>query len=112
MTIFKRIINKEVPATIVYEDDVCLCFKDINPQAPVHLLLIPKKEIPSLDDIGPDDKDLMGHLVLMASKIASDQGLGEAGYRVVNNVKGYGGQDVPHLHLHILGGRKMTWPPG
>ena len=112
MTIFKKIINKEIPAEIVYEDEYCLAFKDIKPQAPTHILLIPKKEIATLADITPEDQDLMGHLMIKASEIAKKAGLSEKGYRLVVNTKGHGGQEVYHIHLHILGGRQMTWPPG
>ena len=110
-TIFKRIIDREVPADIVHEDDLCLAFRDIDPQAPTHVLVIPKKEIPSLDGLSDDDLQLMGHLCLVARELAAKLGLG-GGYRVVVNCGPDGGQAVDHLHLHLLGGRKMTWPPG
>ena len=109
-TVFTKIINKEIPADIVYEDDKCLAFKDINPQAPVHILLIPKKEIPSLAYLKEEDQDLMGYLMLKAVAIAKEQKL--KGYRVVINTNGSGGQTVYHIHIHILGGRNMNWPPG
>jgi histidine triad (HIT) family protein len=113
MTIFKKIIDKEIPADIVYEDDHCLAFRDINPQAPTHVLLIPKKEIRSLNDIDKgQDQALLGHLMVTAHQIAKDEGLGDEGYRTVINTNEYGGQTVYHLHLHILGGRPMQWPPG
>jgi len=112
MTIFKKIIDKEIPADIVYEDEFCLAFKDLNPQAPVHVLLIPKKEIPSTEEILSEDLNLMGHLLTKVPEITSELGLAEDGYRLVINTKENGGQEVPHLHIHILGGRKMTWPPG
>ncbi len=111
-TIFTKIINKEIPADIVYEDDICLAFKDINAQAPVHLLVIPKKEIESMATVKESDKEILGHLMLKASQIAEEQGLSESGYRLVANTNGDGGQSVYHLHIHILGGRKLTWPPG
>ena len=111
-TIFTKIINKEIPADIVYEDDICLAFKDINAQAPVHLLVIPKKEIESMATVEDSDKEILGHLMLKASQIAEEQGLSESGYRLVANTNGDGGQSVYHLHIHILGGRKLTWPPG
>jgi len=111
-TIFSKIIRKEIPADIVHEDELCLAFKDINPQAPVHILVIPKKVIPRLADLEDGDLDLSGHLMLTARKIAADQGLAENGYRLVVNNGPHGGQEVEHLHLHILGGRRMTWPPG
>lgn len=111
-TIFKRIIDKEIPADIVHEDSDCLAFCDINPQAPVHLLVIPKKEIASTDDVADEDAALIGRLMLAIRDIAREQGLAEDGYRVVANCGPNAGQEVPHLHFHILGGRKMTWPPG
>ena len=109
-TVFTKIINKEIPADIVYEDDKCLAFKDLNPQAPVHILLIPKKEIPSLAYLKEEDQDLMGYLMLKAVAIAKEQNL--KGYRVVINTNAEGGQTVYHIHIHILGGRNMNWPPG
>lgn len=110
MTLFTKIINKEIPADIVYEDDLCLAFRDINPQAPTHILLIPKKEIKSLEDASVQDQSLMGHLLVKASEIAKKENL--KGYRVVINTNKEGGQEVYHLHLHIIGGRALTWPPG
>jgi histidine triad (HIT) family protein len=111
MTIFAKIIAREIPADIVYEDDLCLAFRDISPKAPVHILVIPKKPIVSLADLAPEDEALMGRCVLAASKIAVEQGL-EKGYRLVVNCGADGGQEVPHLHFHLLGGRQMAWPPG
>ncbi len=110
-TIFSKIIRREIPADIVYEDDLCLAFKDIAPQAPVHILVIPKKPIPNLADATPQDHALMGHLLLKVKQVAEEAGL-EKGYRVVINTGDDGGQTVHHLHLHILGGRQMQWPPG
>lgn len=110
-TIFRRIIDREIPASIVYEDERALAFHDIRPQAPVHVLVIPKKEIPTLDDVTPDDASLIGHLFVVAKQVAAEQGL-DNGYRVVINCKEDGGQEVPHIHLHLLGKRRMTWPPG
>ncbi len=110
-TIFKRIIDKEIPANIVYEDDLCLAFEDINPQAPVHILLIPKKEIASTDQLTEEDGPLLGHLYSVLRKMAADRKLGE-GYRIVTNCGPHGGQTVHHLHFHLLGGRPMLWPPG
>ena len=110
-SIFKKIIDKEIPAKIHYEDDLCLAFEDINAQAPTHILLIPKKEIPSHKEIQANDLALMGHLMLKAKDIALQQGLAK-GWRLVVNTDVDGGQTVPHLHIHILGGRKMHWPPG
>ena len=110
-TIFKRIIDKEIPAKLVYEDGLCLAFHDVNPQAPVHVLLIPKKEIPSLNDPDAEDLMLLGHLLMRAPAIAQQLGVTN-GYRVVINCGEDAGQTVPHLHLHILGGRDLGWPPG
>ncbi len=110
-TIFTKIIRREIPADIVYEDDMALAFRDINPQAPVHILVIPKKPIPKLADALPEDHALMGHLLLTAKRIAEEEGL-QNGYRVVINNGAEAGQTVFHLHLHILGGRQMQWPPG
>ncbi len=110
-TIFSKIIRREIPADIVYEDDLCLAFKDISPQAPVHLLVIPKKPIPKLADAVAEDHKLMGHLLLTAKRVAEQAGLTN-GYRLVINNGADGGQTVYHLHLHILGGRHMNWPPG
>jgi histidine triad (HIT) family protein len=110
-TLFSKIINRDIPADIVYEDDLCLAFKDISPQAPMHVLLIPKKPIAKLADAGADDAALLGHLMLTAPKIAAQQGYGD-NFRVVNNNGEGAGQSVFHLHLHILGGRGFSWPPG
>ena len=109
--IFQKIIDKQIPAKIVYEDDRCLAFHDINPQAPTHILIIPRKVIATHADIGEQDRDLLGHLHLVAVKLAKDLKLDE-GYRIVINCKERGGQVVPHLHLHLLGGRDFKWPPG
>jgi histidine triad (HIT) family protein len=110
-TIFKKIIDREIPANIVYEDDVCLAFHDVSPQAPIHVLVIPKKEITSTDTLGPEDAELMAHLWQVIPKLAAELQL-ERGYRVVVNCGAEGGQSVDHLHFHILGGRLMAWPPG
>ncbi len=110
-TLFERIIDREIPATIIYEDDRCLAFRDINPQAPTHVLVVPRKPIPSLDDVADDEAALAGHLLLVARKLAADEGLTD-GYRVVINCGRDGGQSVDHLHVHLLGGRKLKWPPG
>ncbi len=110
-TIFKKIIDRELPATIVYEDDFCLAFDNIKPQAPTHVLVIPKKEIVSVDDIAEEDEALIGHLFVVIRKIAAQLGLAD-GYRVVTNCGNAAGQEVMHLHFHLLGGRKLTWPPG
>ncbi|MBD2778542.1 histidine triad nucleotide-binding protein [Iningainema tapete] len=110
-TIFGKIIRREIPADVVYEDDLALAFKDINPQAPVHIILIPKKPIPKLADAEASDSNLLGHLLFTAKRVAEQVGLTN-GYRVVINTDSDGGQTVYHLHLHILGGRQMSWPPG
>ncbi|MDO4585877.1 MAG: histidine triad nucleotide-binding protein [Planctomycetia bacterium] len=111
-TIFKKIIDKEIPAKIVYEDDLCLAFHDVNPQAPVHVLLIPKKEISSTSDIAPVDEPLIGHLFGVIRSLAEQLGIAADGYRVVSNCGLNACQTVPHLHFHILGGRGFGWPPG
>ena len=110
-TIFKKIIDREIPADILYEDDVCLAFRDVSPQGPVHFLVIPRKEIVSVADLSSDDEAIAGHCVMVASKVAEKEGL-HGGYRVVANVGKDGGQTVDHLHFHVIGGRQMTWPPG
>ena len=112
MTLFTKIINREIPAKIVYEDDRCLAFRDVNPQAPVHVLLIPKKEIPTMNDVTLEDASLMGHLMTMVPKIAAQEGIAERGYRTVINTNAHAGQTVSHIHIHIIGGRALTWPPG
>jgi histidine triad (HIT) family protein len=109
--IFKKIVDKAIDAVVIYEDDQCLAFKDINPQAPIHVLLIPRKVIRTHADITPEDKELLGHLHLVAAKLAKDLGL-DKGYRLVVNCQEEAGQTVPHLHMHLLGGRAMAWPPG
>lgn len=111
-TIFGKIIRREIPANIVYEDDLCLAFTDITPKAPTHILVIPKKPIPKLSDSTSEDKELLGHLLLTVKEIADQAGLTENGYRVVINTGDNGGQTVFHLHLHLLGGRSLGWPPG
>ncbi len=112
MTIFRKIIDKSIPARIVFEDEHCLAFHDIQPKAPIHILVIPKREIRSLADLETTDKELLGHLMLRTAEIAEAQGLKLDGYRVVTNIGRNGGQSVNHLHFHILGGRAMQWPPG
>ncbi|MDR3628045.1 MAG: histidine triad nucleotide-binding protein [Ignavibacteriaceae bacterium] len=112
-TIFSKIIRKEIPVDIVYETETVLAFRDINPQAPVHVLIIPKVEIPKITDLdGKTHGQLLGELFDAANKIANDLGIAEDGFRLVFNCGSNGGQDVFHLHMHLLGGRKMTWPPG
>ena len=110
-TLFTKIINREIPADIVYEDDLCLAFRDVNPQAPTHVLLIPKKEIPRLVDAMPEDQALLGHLMITANKIAQQLGVGDA-FRLAINNGADAGQSVFHLHLHLLAGRAFKWPPG
>jgi histidine triad (HIT) family protein len=110
-TIFKRIIDREIPADIIYEDDRCLAFRDVSPQAPTHVLVIPKKEIVNLETLSNDDAALIGHLYLVIRDLARKLGLSD-GYRVVVNNGRHGGQTVDHLHFHLLGGRPMQWPPG
>jgi histidine triad (HIT) family protein len=110
-TIFKKIIDREIAADIIYEDDFCLAFHDIGAQAPTHVLVIPKKEIPSIEDLQDVDQQLAGHLLLVVRKLARDLKLA-SGYRVVVNCGGDGGQTVDHLHFHLLGGRALSWPPG
>ena len=109
--IFKKIIDGQIKADIVYQDDLCLAFRDINPQAPVHVLIIPRKEIRTHADLTEADRDLMGHMHLVAQKLAVQLGLAD-GYRLVVNCQERAGQTVPHLHMHLLGGRSMNWPPG
>jgi histidine triad (HIT) family protein len=109
--IFLKILEKKVPARIAYEDDQCLAFHDINPQAPVHVLIIPRKVIPTHADVKPEDAPLLGHLHLVAAHLAGQLGISD-GYRLVLNCLERAGQTVPHLHLHLLGGRDMRWPPG
>ena len=109
--LFQKIIDRQLKADIVYEDERCLAFRDVNPQAPVHVLIIPRKVIATHDDITEADRDLLGHLHVVAARLAGQMGL-QDGYRLVLNCKEQAGQTVPHLHLHLLGGRDMRWPPG
>lgn len=110
-TIFKKIIDGEIPANVIFDDEHCLAFHDVNPQAPTHVLVIPKKEIPSLDALTDDDLPLIGHLHGVLRDLARQLDL-DAGYRVVVNCGADGGQAVDHLHFHLLGGRSLAWPPG
>ena len=112
MTIFKKIIEGELPADVVFEDEHCLAFRDVNPQAPVHILVIPKKEIKSLAYSKTADQELLGHLLAKCAQVARQLDLESQGYRVVTNTGRDGGQSVEHLHFHILGGRPLSWPPG
>lgn len=109
--LFQKIIDRQIPADIIYEDDQCLAFRDVNPQAPVHVLIIPRKVIPTHADITEEDRDRLGHLHLVAAKLAEQLKI-QDGYRLVINCKERAGQTVPHLHFHLLGGRAMGWPPG
>jgi histidine triad (HIT) family protein len=112
MTLFGKIIRKEIPAKIIYEDDLCLAFRDIKPEAPVHILVIPKRAISTMNDVSQTDEPLLGHLLVKAAEIAKGEGLAQNGYRIVINTNADAGQSVFHIHLHILGGRQMQWPPG
>lgn len=112
MTVFQRIIDREIPADIVHETDRALAFRDIRPQAPVHVLVIPKKPIPGVSAAAPEDESLLGHLLWVAAEVARREGLAETGYRLVVNDGRDAGQEVPHLHVHVLGGRRLAWPPG
>ncbi|HNS05840.1 MAG TPA: histidine triad nucleotide-binding protein [Candidatus Saccharicenans sp.] len=110
--LFCRIINKEIPSKLVYEDEKVLAFEDIKPQAPAHILIIPKKHLASLKEADENDQNLLGYLLLTARKIAQDKGLAESGFRLVINSGPDSGQEVYHLHVHLLGGRRFGWPPG
>ena len=114
MTLFEKIIARAIPADIVYEDDLCLAFHDISPQAPTHILVIPKKVIPRVGEAVQEDRDVLGHLLLTAGRIATDLGVNstDEGFRLVINNGKNGGEAVPHLHIHVLSGRQMQWPPG
>ena len=111
-TLFERIVAREIPAQIVFEDDLVLAIRDINPQAPTHLLIFPKQPVPRIAEATPADHKLLGHLLLKASEVADKAGLKKGGYRLVINNGTDGGETVPHLHCHILGGRHLAWPPG
>jgi len=110
--IFCRIAAGEVPANVVYQDDLVVAFRDINPRAPTHLLVVPRKHIPSLCDLDPMDEALVGHIVQVAAQLAGTEGIGESGFRVVANCGPQAGQSVDHVHFHLLGGRPLGWPPG
>lgn len=112
MTLFQKIVAREIPAKIISEDDELIVFHDINPQAPVHVLLVPKKLIPRLAEATADDEILLGKLLLKAQETANALGISQTGFRVVINSGRQGGETVPHLHLHLLGGRPLAWPPG
>lgn len=110
--LFCKLASREIPATLVYEDERILAFKDINPQAPTHVLLIPRRHIATLNDLGPDDDAIVGELVRRAAAIAGEQGYADRGYRTVFNCNADAGQTVFHIHLHLLAGRRLGWPPG
>jgi histidine triad (HIT) family protein len=112
MTLFEKIIARQIPADIVYEDNLVLAFRDLKPHAPMHVLVIPKKPIPRIAEAKPEDEKVLGHLLLKAAEIAASLGLKTTGYRLVINNGPDAGESVPHLHCHILGGRSLTWPPG
>jgi histidine triad (HIT) family protein len=112
MTLFEKIVSREIPAKLVFEDDEVLAFHDVNPQAPIHVLVIPKRVIPRIAQAQPTDGPLLARLLLTAKQIAADLGLNENGFRLVINNGRNGGETVPHLHVHLLGGRPMNWPPG
>jgi len=111
-TIFAKIVRGEIPVKKVWDDELCIAIHDINPQAPTHVLVIPRDPIETVDDVSPDQKALLGHLTWVATEIARREGLAADGYRLVWNCKRNGGQEVAHIHLHLLGGRRMKWPPG
>jgi histidine triad (HIT) family protein len=111
-TLFTRIVNREIPAKIVYEDDRVIAFEDIAPKAPTHVLVVPKKEVASLDALSAEDEALIGHLLMVIQRIARDLGVATSGYRVVVNTGADGGQSVDHIHFHLLAGRPLGWPPG
>ncbi len=110
--LFCRFVSKEIPTRVVFEDDTCLAFEDINPKAPVHVLVIPKKHIESINSMTEEDEKAVGHLAFVARQIAQQKGTAQSGYRTVINTGPDAGQSVFHLHLHLLGGRSMAWPPG
>ncbi len=112
MTLFEKIIAREIPATIVFEDDELIAFRDIDPKAPTHILIVPKQATPTLNDLQDSDTLLMGKLVMAAKNIAASEGIAEGGYRLVFNCNSDGGQSVFHIHCHLLGGRALSWPPG
>ena len=111
-TLFEKIVAREIPATIVYEDDLVLAFRDTKPQAPTHVLIIPKKPIPRIAEADPEDHKILGHLLLKAAEVAKNLGISQSGFRLVFNNGPAAGEAVPHLHCHIIGGRQLSWPPG
>jgi histidine triad (HIT) family protein len=111
-TLFEKICDKELPAEILHEDDRCVAFRDISPQAPVHVVIVPRKSIPRVAEAREEDEAVLGHLLLTAGKVARELGVEESGFRLVINNGGHGGESVPHLHVHLLAGRQLGWPPG
>lgn len=111
-TLFTKIITGQIPANFVYRDEQIVAIRDISPQAPTHILIIPVKPLPSIAEAAPEDETLLGRLLMVAKQLAEQEGLAEGGYRLVVNTRTNGGQTVPHLHIHLLGGRALTWPPG
>jgi histidine triad (HIT) family protein len=112
MTLFEKLIARQIPSEVVYEDDQVFAFRDIHPQAPTHILVVPKRPIPRIGEAKPEDAPLLGHLMVKAAEVAKSVGLAESGFRLVINNGRDGGESVPHLHCHILGGRPLSWPPG
>lgn len=112
MTLFEKLIARQIPSEVVYEDDQVFAFRDIHPQAPTHILVVPKRPIPRIGEAKPEDAPLLGHLLFKAAEVAKSVGLSESGFRLVINNGRDGGESVPHLHCHILGGRPLGWPPG
>jgi histidine triad (HIT) family protein len=112
MTLFERIIKREVPAQIIYEDSQCVAIRDINPKAPVHILIIPRTVVPRLGEATKEHTALLGHLMLTGAALARNEGIEDTGYRIVINHGAHAGESIPHLHVHLLGGRQMKWPPG
>jgi len=111
-TLFQKICDKEIPADIVHEDDLCIAFRDISPQAPVHILIVPRKHLPRIAAATAEDAALIGHLLLIAANVARSEGIDGTGFRIAINNGPHGGESVPHLHVHLLGGRQLQWPPG
>ncbi len=111
-SVFTRIMDGEIPGEIVFEDELCIAIRDIAPEAPTHLLVVPRHPIQGVQDATPEDKTLLGHLLVVAAQVAESEGIAEDGYRCVINAGLHGGQTVPHLHIHVLGGRQLHWPPG
>jgi len=111
-TLFEKIYDGEIPAEILHKDNLCCAFRDVSPQAPTHVLIVPKKVIPRIGEATAEDQALLGHLLLIAAKLAKDLGIAETGFRIAINHGPQGGESVPHLHVHLLGGRQLSWPPG